>query len=262
MEQRETQADLSAFPAPLRPLLRGAKVFDSSCSEEARVWHAVGEDDVYIKRARPGSLLREAEMTRWMHEKGLAAPVLCYAAGEHDWLVTRALPGKDGIAEEYLSQPRRLSVFMGELLRALHGTGFSGCPVPHRTADYLASVWEGMEKGLWSPSKTVAARFSWKDRREAEEIVRDCGPLLGEDVLIHGDFCLPNVMLDGWKLSGYIDLDNGGVGDRHVDLYWMVWSLTYNLKDDRWGDVFLDAYGRDGFDPLLLRAAAACECFG
>ena len=26
------------FPAPFRELLRGARVFDSSCSPEARVW--------------------------------------------------------------------------------------------------------------------------------------------------------------------------------------------------------------------------------
>ncbi len=32
---------------------------------------------------------------------------------------------------------------------------------------------------------------------------------------------------------GFIDLGNGGVGDRHIDLFWGAWTLFYNLKTDR-----------------------------
>ena len=47
--------------------------------------------------------------------------------------------------------------------------------------------------------------------------------------------------------------------DRHIDLFWGIWSLNYNLHTPRYTDRFLDAYGRDGIDPDKLRCVAAME---
>ncbi|MBQ8088852.1 MAG: phosphotransferase [Clostridia bacterium] len=77
--------------------------------------------------------------------------------------------------------------------------------------------------------------------------------LLQSDVLVHGDYCLPNIVLSNWHLTGYIDIADSGMGDRHHDLAWGLWSLQYNLKDARCGELFLDAYGRDVVDPPRLR---------
>ncbi|MFQ9414901.1 MAG: phosphotransferase [Bifidobacterium pseudocatenulatum] len=48
--------------------------------------------------------------------------------------------------------------------------------------------------------------------------------------------------------SGFVDLDCAGVGDRHVDVYWALWTLWFNLHTDAYGDRLLDAYGRDLID--------------
>ena len=73
---------------------------------------------------------------------------------------------------------------------------------------------------------------------------------------------LPNVILQDWRFSAFIDFDQAGLGDRHMDLYWALWSLRYNLKTERYADRFLDRYGRENFDPKLLHAVAAFEFFG
>ena len=70
------------------------------------------------------------------------------------------------------------------------------------------------------------------------------------------------IMLDNWNFSGFIDLGAAGIGDRHMDLFWGIWSLGFNLKTDRYRDRFLDAYGREDVEPELLRVVAACEVFG
>ena len=93
-------------------------------------------------------------------------------------------------------------------------------------------------------------------------MLRDGKDALKSDVLIHGDYCLPNIMLDSWHLSGYIDVGNGGVGDRHIDLFWGAWTLNFNLKTDKFRDLFFDAYGRDMIDGLALRVIEAAEIFG
>ena len=86
--------------------------------------------------------------------------------------------------------------------------------------------------------------------------------LLKKDVLLHGDYCLPNVILDHWKFSGYIDLGCGGLGDRHIDLVWGLWTLKFNLGTAEYTDRFMDAYGRDRIEPEKLRMVAAMEMIG
>ena len=47
--------------------------------------------------------------------------------------------------------------------------------------------------------------------------------------LVHGDACLPNIIVGDDGSNGYIDLGDMGVGDVEVDLSAAVWSLQYNL---------------------------------
>ena len=85
---------------------------------------------------------------------------------------------------------------------------------------------------------------------------------LKNEVLLHGDYCLPNIMLDNWRFSGFIDVGNGGIGDRHVDLFWGAWTLMFNLGTDQYRDRFFDAYGRDKVNFEILKTVAAAEVFG
>jgi kanamycin kinase len=61
-------------------------------------------------------------------------------------------------------------------------------------------------------------------------------------VLVHGDFCLPNVLVTDGVLTGLIDVGQTGLGDSRVDLAAGVWSLQYNFGPGNARD-FLDAYG-------------------
>ncbi len=65
-------------------------------------------------------------------------------------------------------------------------------------------------------------------------------------VLIHGDYCLPNVLVEDGRLSGLIDLGGSGLGDPLVDLAAGVWTLQYNYGPGHARE-FLDAYG---FPPM------------
>ena len=80
-----------------------------------------------------------------------------------------------------------------------------------------------------------------------------------QNTFIHGDFCLPNIMMENGKFSTFIDVGLAGVGDRHIDIYWVLWSLWYNLKTDKYTDTFLDFYGRDKVDMERLKVVAETE---
>ena len=62
------------------------------------------------------------------------------------------------------------------------------------------------------------------------------------NVLVHGDYCLPNVLVLGGMLSGLVDVGGAGLGSPEVDLAAGVWTLQYNFGKGVARD-FLDAYG-------------------
>ncbi|HEV3103244.1 MAG TPA: phosphotransferase [Candidatus Dormibacteraeota bacterium] len=105
--------------------------------------------------------------------------------------------------------------------------------------------------------------LGWEPERVARflgEVLRDihavdaAGCPFGEPgkghVLIHGDYCLPNVLVEDGRLSALIDLGGAGLGNPEDDLAAGVWTLQYNFGPGLARD-FLDAYG---WPPMSDRA--------
>lgn len=261
MERKPVIIDPAAYPASLQELLTGANIYDSSCSPTARVWFIDRDAGYYLKTSGQGSLEKEAALGAFFHQKGLSSQVLFYEQTDADWLLTRAVPGEDCLYQPYRDDPRRLCDTTAELLRMLHDTDARGCPVPNRTADYIAAATENHRLGKWDDS-LFPDNWGYRSAEEAWSVVQEFSGILKADTLLHGDYCLPNILLDDWKFSGFIDLGNGGVGDRHIDLFWGIWSLAFNLKTDAYAERFLDVYGRDRIQPEVLKAIGAFEVFG
>ncbi len=200
-------------------------------------------------------------MTQFFHSKGLAAQVLAYERLDADWLLTQRLPGEDCIYQPYLDDPKRLCDTTAQLLRMLHETDPTGCPIADRTAEYLATAHHNYQNKLYDMS-LFPDNWGYATPEEAWAEIQRNGIYLRNDTLLHGDYCLPNIMLDNWNFSGFIDLDTGGVGDRHVDLFWGIWSLGFNLQTDCYRQRFLDAYGREKVCEDTFRTIAAIEVFG
>ena len=261
MKRTKLCPDLSQYPAEFLPLLEGTPLYDSSCSSEARVIFLDRGGGYYLKSALKGTLKHEAEMTRYFHSKGLATEVLSYLSGDLDWLLTRRVEGEDCTCPEYLQNPERLCDTLAALLRQLHDTPYGGCPVSDRMKAYRETAEANYRAGRYD-ADLFPDNWGFRSAEEAWKTVEEYGMLLKNDTLIHGDYCLPNVLLNHWQFSGLIDLGNGGVGDRHIDLFWGAWTLNFNLKTDRYRQRFFDAYGRENVDFELLRAVAAFEVFG
>ena len=64
-------------------------------------------------------------------------------------------------------------------------------------------------------------------------------------VLAHGDYCMPNVLIESGfagRLSAVVDVGQAGLGDPSIDLAAGVWTLQYNYGAGHARE-FLDAYG-------------------
>ena len=251
-------------------MCEGVRLYDSSCSPEAKVFFIDREDGFYLKVAQTGRLKREAEMTEYFHKKGLGTEVLDYISGENDMLLTRAMTGNDCTTACYLDEPKRLCDIVAERLRMLHEINPSDCPVQDKMSEYMAHAEQNYLLDSYN-KEHFPDSFGYRSGEEAYRALCNGKGLLKNEVLLHGDYCLPNIILDGWKFSGFIDLDSAGVGDRHIDLFWGQWSMGFNLmmhgkmsEDEarKYADRFLDAYGREKIEKEKLRVVAAAEVFG
>lgn len=259
MKRIAVTPDLSLFPETYHRLLQ-QPVYDSSCSADARVYCIDSDGVLFLKTASKGTLQTEATMNRYFHALHLGPEVLDYRSEDRDWLLTRRIPGEDCTHHLYLSDPKRLCDTTATLLRQLHELNYTDCPVVDRNENYLFRAEKGFRSGYFDSALFPDAwRFPTKE--ECWQEVQKTGQYLTPNALLHGDYCLPNILLDNWTFSGFVDLGGSGVGDRHFDIFWGVWTLFFNLKTNAFYDRFLDAYGRDRIEPELLRTIAAIESF-
>ena len=249
------------MPQDIQRFVSSANIYDSSCSPEAKVYFIDKGNGYYLKCSGKGMLEKESRMTEYFHAKGLGAEVLNYISNGSDWLLTTAVMGEDCVHEEYLMNPKRLCDIIAYELRKLHETDYTDCPVPDRTTEYLATAEKNYRTGNYDKSQFPDS-FGYRSAEEAYDVLTKEKDALQSKVLLHGDYCLPNIILNNWKLSGFIDVGCGGVGDRHIDLFWGAWTLWFNLKTNKYCQRFLDAYGRDKADESILKIVAAIEVFG
>lgn len=249
------------IPKDIQNFMAGADFYDSSCSADANVYFIDKGNGYYLKRAGKGMLKKEYKMTKYFYAKGIGAEVLNYISNDNDWLLTAAVIGQDCVHEEYLMNPKRLCDTIAFELRKLHEFDYTGCPIQDRTGEYLSGAEKNYHTGNYDQSH-FPDNFGYRSAKEAYDVLTGQKDALQSRVLLHGDYCLPNIILNNWKLSGFIDVGNGGVGDRHIDIFWGVWTLGFNLKTNQYRQRFLDVYGRDKADESILKIVAAAEVFG
>lgn len=249
------------IPHKLQQFVSISPIYDSSSSLEAKVYFIDKENGYYLKESSKGNLEKEAKMTEYFYSKGIGAEVLSYCSDKKDWLLTTAVSGEDCTNGIYLEDPKRLCDTLASELRKLHELDYENCPVMDRTTDYLNRVEVNYRLGKFNSSFLPDA-FRFSSSKDAYSILKDGKSALQSRVLLHGDYCLPNVILNQWDFSAFIDVGAGGVGDRHIDIFWGMWSLWFNLKTEKYTQRFLDAYGRDKVDTEMFRIIAAAEVFG
>lgn len=156
----------------------------------------------------------EEERTRliWARTIGHKAPeVLDFASDDAgQLLVTRALPGSGAVTGFWLDRPREAVRAIALGLRALHDK---------------------------VPVAACTFRTRW--------IPADAPPPADGAVVLHGDACAPNTIIDAdGRFAGHVDLGALGVGDRWADLAVASRSLDWNYGEG-WQDEFFAAYDID-----------------
>ena len=222
MKKTEIKINTADFPKEIQYVFKDAKIYDSSSHPTMTVLYS--NLGYYIKIAEKGILSEEADMVKLFHNKRLGVELISYVSENKDYMITRPAIGED--ATHYLDNPEKLCSVLAETMKFLHSRQISDVPVSLCMKSYKNELNTG---------------------------------ILKQDTFIHGDFCLPNIILNDWKFSSIIDVGLAGVGDRHIDIYWALWSLNFNLKTDKYTDYFLSLYGSENYDKSILKIVSEVE---
>jgi len=213
---------------------RDLHLVNIGCSDADVVRVSDGNTSWFIK-IKPDDgvepLATERDVLVWLAPRALVPAVRDYGrAGGYEYLVTGAVPGSDCVAlhEGGRMTPHAMVALLAEGLRLLHGLPLEACPfdqgLERKLAQAEANVAAGrVDETDFDPERqgmTAAAIY----RRLQEHPPRETALVFN-----HGDYCLPNIMVQEGRISGFIDLGRAGIADRYNDLAIASRSIAYNL---------------------------------
>jgi len=227
----------------------GASVFRVAWPGQAR------RSPLYLKIAPPelhAEMLEEKARLDWLQSLPadaagsagrIGAPhALAYAvARPFAYLALTEVPGLMACDATFAADGPLVARLLGEGLRQLHAVDISGCPFDRRLARTLPESAARLAAGrvdvddFDDPQRDPAALLAWlQSHIPADEDL----------VFTHGDYCLPNVLIDPAqrRISGYIDWSRAGVADRYQDLALAARSLAHNGGGD-WEGRLWAGYG-------------------
>lgn len=184
----------------------------------------------------------EAARLRWLAAQDVPCPGLLGNLSEDGlrWLLMTAVPGRD-LASSPDIDPAAVVELVAAALRDLHDRGTDGCPFDHSLDARLQLARARMEAGRVDEDDFDDERQG-RTAEELFEVLLAGRPGDEAPVLTHGDACLPNLMSQAGRFTGFVDCGRVGLADRHQDIALAAGSLDYNLGAG-WGERFLGAYG-------------------
>ncbi|MFJ2479805.1 APH(3')-II family aminoglycoside O-phosphotransferase [Pseudomonas sp. NPDC087598] len=189
-----------------------------------------------------GELPGEIQRLRWLAEQDLPAPRVLDTTTENErnWLLMTAVPGRDLASSVHLA-PEQIVTLLADALRSLHAVAINSCPFDHRLEAKIALAREHLLAGLIDEEDFDDSRLGLSAEQVFQQLLAE-RPDHEDLVVTHGDACLPNLLADNGRFSGFVDCGRLGVSDRYQDLALAAHSITDNLGE-QWLPVFFEAYG-------------------
>jgi aminoglycoside phosphotransferase len=245
-------------PASLQPWLSDAEWQPVTISMSgAQVYQilAPSEPARYLKLAAApylAELQDEHARLLWLRGRLPIPSVLAWAeeAGR-GWLLLTEAPGVMVCDPAVSADPARVTRLLAEGLRRIHSLPIADCPFDMRATQRLALAAGNIRLGIVAPGARLDGKSISPERLLAHLTATRPPEPDADLVFVHGDYCLPNVLLGATGVSAWLDWGRAGVSDRYQDLAIGARSVRYNLGAE-WAPRFMAAYGSEPLDQRRL----------
>lgn len=236
---------------PLAPHLTAvhrveAVTISASRAQVYRLWDATQPLSFLKVEARDAATTLAADVARlcWLAHRLPVAQVLAYHEDERAcYLLTSVVPGTDTatLSERDDTDIAQVVRLLAAGLRQVHAVDITECPFDSRLAQTLAQAHRRADLGMVD-EHAIGGPWSGRTIPELWSELLATAPAHEDLVFTHGDACLPNILVEGDRISGFVDLGRAGIGDRYRDLALTQRSLIRNYGE-MWVPLFFAEYG-------------------
>ncbi|KKI94109.1 hypothetical protein WQ54_00795 [Bacillus sp. SA1-12] len=192
-------------------------------------------------------LADEMERLKWLQGKLPVPAILCYEKDvENEYLLISEIRGKDASNKTHISDLSNLMKQLAAGLRMMHEIEIKECPFDERADKKIAEAHRRVKNGLVDLEDVDDCRKEASAEALFKQLISS-KPKNEDLVFTHGDYCLPNIIIDKGQFSGFIDLGRAGISDRYQDLALAVRSIIYNYGEEM-VQIFLQEYGVEKVD--------------
>jgi aminoglycoside phosphotransferase len=220
------------------------------CSE-AMIFLLKGNSYNHYLKIQPNhsveSLRQEKDRLEWLEGKLPVPEVLYYEQDEvNEFLLISEVKGMNASENNYQSDLPLLMKLLATGLKAIHSVNIEDCLFNQTLDIKIEEARHRVDKGLVDKEDFDEVRQGMKAAEIFDELTSK-KPKREELVFTHGDYCLPNIIIDKRSVSGFIDWGRAGISDRYQDLALAIRSITGNFGKE-WIPLFLEEYGIKDLD--------------
>lgn len=136
---------------------------------------------------------------------------------------------------------------IGKFLRNIHDIDISDCTFNQNSVEVLLNkVLENID----IVTEQVQETYPNMDRESIIFFIKNNVP--SDKVLVHGDYSLPNILIDENGEIGTIDLGDLSISTKYFDFYYLKKSMIRNKKINQFEEL-LNGYGIDKLDEDALK---------
>ena len=146
------------------------------------------------------------------------------------YLLKTKLKGKMLCDEYYMKRPELLFKLASEAIKLLWSVDIKDLDLPdsfNTIYDFGKKIYDEGYLDIKDADKNIVEGF--KDFKEIFDYIINNKPQ-DNNVLSHGDLCITNIICDGDKLVGFIDLGLMGKSNKYHDLAILYRSIKYNYS--------------------------------
>lgn len=187
-----------------------------------------------VDAAEVADLAAERDRVSWAHGHGLPVPAVIDWGTTEDGGAVLVTSAVGGVAADQLAEADLRTAWPSivEAVRDLHGIPIEDCPYRRDLDDMLSRARSVVAAGAVNPDflrdedrDVPPAELLMRVERETDLRRRQEA---ADQVVCHGDLCLPNILIDPDRLTveGFIDLGRLGIADRHADLALLLANTT------------------------------------
>jgi aminoglycoside phosphotransferase len=201
------------------------------------------------------NLRREKEVLEWLSGKISVPKVLHFEeTGANTFLLISEI--KEINLADCLKISKAKENLISDLakrLKQIHTISTEDCPFQQTLRIKLQNARENIKNGLVDRGDFEDENIGKSAEALFDELI-ESKPDDEDLVFIHGDFCLPNIIVSNGKVSGFVDWERGGIADRYQDIALLFRSFDFNIGNmQQFEDLFCSCYGIEKLDEHKIK---------